>query len=495
MTGLGLEQSDRALFERYIGALPPEDIEHIYAAGDELTAVLAEAGADKPPTVMVAYGGGKDSSFALAFMRGVQWYLRGTKGVDFHLRVATFRHAGMPRAVMENVDRAYTALGMYDDPSCEMLVLDGETVRPFSVGLELPDAVVARGRRDILMTGHRCAGDGRPTFCNACNLNMVRTFGAAAAWGDGVDVIVTGDSTPEQRDYYRWTTRLAASLKLEKPSEPRAPFRRLLDMFDGIGEAYSADVHGTKRDDFAAESLQEVKNGLTFFSIYNHTAYESGAHWEFLSDYLGFVFDEIAFSFSESDCGNPGLMAHMRGLKAERVFGRSYADGIGEYVGFATRLMAKKDFPEHLVERMRKRYETADGIRAMRHLMEKYLFEAHRISEQELECMLFAPFVDGAKSLDNYVERVAPELVGDIASVRSHLEDPGLAVPSAVDALCLLSGLTPTQMRHLYNSDSIGSAPSDSLLRAVLRDDPYKEVISTQDEPGGPQRLELISGR
>ena len=493
MTNSALEQGDSALFERYSSALPPGDIEHIYAAADELTAVLADAG--EMPTVMVAYGGGKDSSFALAFMRGVQWHLRSSKGVDFQLRVATFRHAGMPRAVMENVDRAYTALGMHDDPRCEMLVLDGETVRPFSVGLELPDAVVERGRRDILMTGHRCAGDGRPTFCNACNLNMVRTFGAAAAWGDGVDVIVTGDSTPEQRDYYRWTTRLAASLKLGKPSEPRAPFRRLLDMFDGIGEAYSADVHGSKRDAFAAEDLNRVKNGLAFFSIYNHTAYESGAHWEFLSDYLGFVFDEIAFSFSESDCGNPGLMAHMRGLKAERVSGRPYAEGIGEYVGFATRLMAKKDFPEHLVERMRHRYETEEGVRAMRTLMEDYLVEAHRISEQELECMLFAPFVDRAKGLDGYVEHAAPELASDVVSVRTYLEDPSAALPAAVGALSRLSGLTPTQMRHLFNSDSIGSAPADSLLRAVLRDDPHKEVISTHGKPGGQQRLELISGR
>jgi hypothetical protein len=29
-----------------------------------------------------------------------------------------------------------------------------------------------------------------------------------------------------------------------------------------------------------------------------------------------------AFSFTESDCANPTLMAHLRGLKCERLYGR-----------------------------------------------------------------------------------------------------------------------------------------------------------------------------
>jgi len=53
---------------------------------------------------MVAYGGGKDSSYTLAFVRAMQLILFRVHGSTFQLRVATNRHAGMPRAVLENVD-------------------------------------------------------------------------------------------------------------------------------------------------------------------------------------------------------------------------------------------------------------------------------------------------------------------------------------------------------------------------------------------------------
>jgi hypothetical protein len=70
---------------------------------------------------------------------------------------------------------------------------------------------------------------------------------------------------------------------------------------------------------------------------------------EMLTGFLGFRFDDLAFSFTESDCGNPALMAHLRGLKAERLFRRSYDEGMAEYIAFALDLMRRKDFPPQLV--------------------------------------------------------------------------------------------------------------------------------------------------
>lgn len=43
--------------------------------------------------------------------------------------------------------------------------------------------------------------------------------------------------------------------------------------------------------------------------------------WPLLTEFLGFRFDDLAFHFSESDCANPLLMAHMRGLQAQYVRG------------------------------------------------------------------------------------------------------------------------------------------------------------------------------
>lgn len=269
--------------------------------------------------VMVAYGGGKDSSYTLAFVRTMQLLLLPEHGSTFRLRVATNRHAGMPRAVMENIDRGYRALGLPADPDCELLLIDGAEVSIFDVAAPQREAVVTRNRLDILMTGHRTFADGRPTFCNACNLSVVNAFGVAASYGEGADLIITGDSQQEQRQYTLWVGRLARRLNPGRAATGTG-LGRLLSTVDGIAQEYFADIHGSQAVDAIAERRvsHDVPNRLRFFSIYDDTEYASGDHMELLTGFLGFEFHDIAFSFTESDCGNPALMAHLRGLKCER---------------------------------------------------------------------------------------------------------------------------------------------------------------------------------
>jgi hypothetical protein len=255
-----------------------------------LQAALDEGGGLEDSAVMVAYRGGKDSTFALAFVQGMQLVLDRIYGTTFRIRVVTSRHAGMPHEVMENIYRAYRALDLIDDPRCELLIVDGEEVSPFSVDLPLPDRVVERGRTDILMAGHRAAGDGRPTFCNACNLNMVRAFAVAAGHGDGVDLIVTGDSPEEQYAYYVWTIRLAHRLRVAPTWRGQRQLGRFLKIFDGISQAYFTDIHGPGSAEATPwTTTQQLTDRVRFFSIYEEADYESDARWEFLTGFLGFV--------------------------------------------------------------------------------------------------------------------------------------------------------------------------------------------------------------
>lgn len=127
--------------------------------------------------LMVAYGGGKDSSYTVSLIRAVQLHLNVLHGRTFFLRIANMRHAGVPDAVMANIDRVYRALHLYDDPRVEMLVVDHQQIRPFERHLPFPEQVRAMNRFDVLMNGHRTAGDGRPTFCNSCNLAVADFYG------------------------------------------------------------------------------------------------------------------------------------------------------------------------------------------------------------------------------------------------------------------------------------------------------------------------------
>ena len=488
------------IFEQFRAALPEGELNRMMQCAIRLDSALNRVTSLEEGIVMIAYGGGKDSTYALAFVRGMQLILDRIYGKTFRLRVATGRHAGMPVAVMENIDRAYQALRLLDDPSCELLLIDGEEVSPYHADVPLPDGVVERGRTNILMTGHRCSGDGRPTFCNSCNLNMVRAIFAGACHGQNATLIVTGDSPTEQRAYYRWVSRLARRLAITPESPTRHSFSRFMEMFDGVAREYDESIHGGDTPGGVKElAPSQLDEQISYFSIYEETSYESGAHWDFLTKFLGFVFDDVAFSFSESDCGNPGLMAHLRGLKAEHRYGRSYEAGLEEYVRFALGLMRTKNFPDHLIEAIRQRYKDEDGVRRMRKAMNEYAWQAHRLTEEQLICLVFSPFVDQGAVLKEYIATAQPGLSDRADDIHALLAgETGSDGDDLREALERMSGLSLRQLRILYQAGSLDRGrrlEEPSLLEAILDDDPHKKVIKTMIGVEGPMVDEMISGR
>jgi hypothetical protein len=483
-------------------AMPSANFAAAVRCADRLYAILPHRDRLADNTVMVAYGGGKDSSYMLAFVRAAQLVLLRLYGSTFRLRSVTNRHAGMPVAVLENIDRVYQALAVSDDPACELLLVDEDSVIPFAVDAPHSERVVERNRQDILMTGHRTNADGRPTFCNACNLSMVNSFGLAAAYDGGVDIVVTGDSPAEQRAYTLWVRRLAR--RLESAGSNREPgFRGFLSDLDVIAQSYFTDVHGPDATDAVRRRrvTSAAPKDLTFFSIYSDTEYAAGEHFSFLTDYLGFRFDDLAFSFTESDCGNPTLMAHLRGLKTERLYGRDYGDGIVEYLDFAIGLMRGKDFPENLIEVMRERYSGPERIAAMRAVANDFAEASYGLSEQQLVCMVFAPFAEKAAGLERFLAAEYPDLLARIDEIRAVLSDSGSdsdsgAAGELAERLERMSGLPLANLRVLYRSSLAGGwAASGELIEAVLAGDPHKGTVRTRHSPDGPVVLERISGR
>lgn len=481
-------------------AMPPANMESALRCAAKLQAALPDPRQLDRNLVMVAYGGGKDSSYTLAFVRAMQLILYRVYGSTFRLRVATNRHAGMPRAVLENVDREYRALALFNDPDCELLLVDGNEVSRFALDNLQPPHMARRNRLDILMTGHRTFADGRPTFCNACNLSVINSFGVAAAYGDGADLIITGDSQEEQREYAVWVSRLARRLTPSSRGSQGNGLGGLLSHVDRIAQSYFADIYGTDAADAIAERrvVSAVPEQLRFFSIYSDTAYTSRDHLELLTGFLGFQFDDLAFSFTESDCGNPALMAHLRGLKCERVFQRSYDEGLAEYVKFALTLMGKKDFPPELIEQMRRRYEEPGAAARMREVAGGYALDTYGLTEDQLICMAYSPFAGQGAGLDAFLRQEHPALAGRAADIHELLAGPDGTDPELAAALLEVSGLELTQLRVLYSSpvkQLSGEGGGTEVIDAVLAGDPHKAVIRTRHSAAGPHTLELISGR
>ncbi len=476
------------------GYLTPAIIDSANRCSERLLAALPDSHQLNNNRVLLAYGGGKDSSYMVAYVRYIQGLIWQQQGNTFRLRISTNRHAAMSDSVMENIDRVYQSLAIPGDEFTECLVVDGLQIRPFERHLPMPDAVRQQNRNDVLMNGHRFRADARSTFCNACNLSMVNSFGLAADYDGGVDVIITGDSPQEQTAYVAWARHL--SRLFDTPvADKRRGFSGFLHTLDGVAERYFSDVYGTDQVTPAHRITHQLARDPLFFNIYQDTAYEAGAHWALLNDFMRFRFDELMFSFSESDCGNPTLMAHIRGLRAETLLQRNYAEGIREYVRFALGLMVQKDFPSQLIDEMAARYQDDVAIERQRQRASNFAKQAFNLSEEQLICMIYSPFIERGKQLNTWLTQQNISL--DETAVRALFEQQHHDT-TLVQQLSQRSGMTMAQMRHCWQSKQVSSLldgkHADPLSR-VLRFDPHKAVIQVNNGVLQDTVTEVISGR
>jgi hypothetical protein len=449
-------------------------------------------------TVLVAFSGGKDSAYTVAMVRAAQLSIAGRAPATFRLRVANMRHPGMTSAVMDNIHRCYSALFLNDDPRVELLVVDHQYVQSFEPDLPLSNSGLEQSRSDMLLGGHLTAGDARTTFCNSCYLGMAEFLGRAACWGTGVDVVVSGDSVREQKQYATWIMRLARRSGQSITNWHNLSFSAALKAIDTVGRLYYRELYGDldPPEGFAERPLGYPNKSVApaFLAVADLIGFRTEEHWSLLTEFLGFRFSDLAFSFSESDCANPLLMAHMRGLKAQFVQNRRYADGIAEYLELARNIMRRKHMPRRLIEQAMAAYDSAEKLEERRVLAAGYAQEALGLNEAQLVCMLFAPFVDRGAQLEEFLRRCHPGMLVALAELHNALS--GQPAPEQVlQWLLEVSGLTLQGLENLYAKQRVNFSDESSLIARVRASDPDKRHVMTVDSFTGEAVSELISGR
>jgi hypothetical protein len=448
--------------------------------------------------VLFAFSGGKDSAYTLAFLRAAQLSIAGRGPDTFNLRIANMRHAGMTTAVMDNIDRCYSALFLHDDPRVELLVIDHQYVQTFERDLPFSTAGREQNRSDMLLAGHLTAGDGRTTFCNSCYLGIAEFFGRAACWGQGVDAVVSGDSLKEQKQYATWIMRLA-----QRAGEPpidwkKHTFNSALKTIDNVGRAYYRELYGDELQPagFMARPLGYPNKAIVpnFVSVADLIGSRVEEHWAMLTEFLGFRFDDLSFSFSESDCANPTLMAHMRGLKAEFVEQRAYAEGVDEYLKLASTLMRRKQMPRRLINQALAAYDGPENLAQRRALAADYAQDAFGLGEPQLVCLLFSPFVDAGAQLEAFLRHCHPGML--VALPDLHKALAGQAVPDQiVQWLIDISGLNLMGLQTLYGKQPVDFSDEQSLIARMRASDPDKRQIMSVDPLTGAAQAVVISGR
>jgi hypothetical protein len=445
---------------------------------------------------LVPFGGGKDSAYTLAFMRAAQLSIACRAPGTFNLRVATMRHAGITPAVMNNIHRTYSALFLYDDPRVETLVIDNQYTQAFEPDLPFSTAGREQNRSDMLVAGHLSAGDGRTTFCNSCYLSLADFLGRAASSGTGVDAVVSGDSRREQKRYGTWLARLAQTAGQGGGPWATQSLGAALRLAEAIGQAWQQELYGGADSDQPQRPAPPVARAATptLISIADLVSCKVEDHWNLLTEFLGFRFDDLAFSFSESDCANPLLMAHLRGLRAQYLQQRRYADGIAEYLQLATLLMRRKQMPQRLIDQAMAAYEGEERLGARRELAASFAQEGFGLGEAQLVCMLFSPFVDEGRELEGFLRRCHPGMLVALPDLHKAMQG-GSAPEQVLQWLTDISGLSIQGLQNLYRKQRVDFGDERSIIARIRACDPDKGRVRTPDAQSGQVVREVVSGR
>ena len=207
---------------------------------------------------------------------------------------------------------------------------------------------------------------------------------------------------------------------------------------------------------------------MGFFGAGKDVSNTIGKRIDFLRDYLKMDYSTLAFSFTESDCGNPALMCHIYALIAEHAYGdqgATYGDGVRMFLDYIMPKVQEKEFPPEFVQELRKRYASEEAIQETRQAVEEYAKKAYDISPDQLIAMVYAPFTQQATNLERYlgylatVENKTPEMqtvIGKQNQIKTILKNDSplnTEQQEIVNALEILTGQPLTQMRDLYKQD------------------------------------------
>lgn len=455
----GLERLKKQIIRNYVNLGKPitKNSVNLEPTREEITQSLQDK------NLLVMCGGGKDSEVVLAGARALQLMIKHDYGVTFDLKVAIGRQPGMID-VYDNLENAFNALKLKNDPKVELFFIDGKDVTQYNKNTKIPKHVEELHRTNALINGHIFSGAGRRTFCDDCNKNLSSWIATAIAHTNA-DLYMTGDSRKELNAQIRTAVpKMAKELGVKLPNgDKKTPTQQAFALLDTVGREHSKLVHGNE-EAVEARSIdyKNIPNKTRFLPFFSEVGYESKGRMDLLTKFLGFNFDSLMFSFTESDCGNPALMCHLYGLIAEHAYGSkgsTYKDGVNMYVEHATAIMEKKGIAPSLIEKIKERYKDDDHINEMRGKAEEFARRAYKLEPEHMVAMIYSPFTEHGTNLKRYLNYLAKSekpdgnlLVASENKIRDMMSsNDSLTSEQTTLAKKLenLTGLNVEQMRHL----------------------------------------------
>jgi len=443
--------------------------------------IVAAGGIDRigDYRVLMVQNGSREGFYVLTALRAAQLSIAGRHPATFNLRIVTPRIGETSQATLENIHRCYSALFVYDDSRVELLMADNREVLPFNHRKPLSAAGRAANRVDLLMFGHLRSADSLLGLGDDGYLAMAEFYRNMARWEAGVDSWVTSDTVRQQRQFMTGLHRVAR--KIGQVVDPSSGFDGLLAQLDNLGgelfrRFYGQDCLGPWRPEGHFEACRRIGH-VSIDDLMGERLEES--NWALFSEFLRVRPDALVAPTLEHEYLSPYLSAHLYGLQACYLQGRSYETGYGDYVQRTVMIMHRKQMPMHVCQQVQELFGSPSAIPERRAKAAAEVSEVLGINETQLVCMLYAPFVDSGVGLEHYLRCCHPGMLVGMPELHKALQG-GTGGDQVEQWMTEVSGLSVPMLRTLYRTP-IACTEQETVWAAVR----HSTVgIFDQDEDG-----------
>lgn len=400
--------------------------------------------------VLAIQTGTLDSCYTLALLRAAQLNIASRAPATFQLRVATLRTSATGTVALDNIHKSNAALFLYDDPRVELLMVDDREVQPFDHQAATSEAGVETNRLNLLMVGHRRSWDGPLELWDDSYLAMGEFYGQIARWDHGVDALISSDTPRQQKHFLDGLRRAAQKADLATLNYNTAGFEMLFTALDDLGSDYFRGFYADQqRAPWRPVGRFEACRRATHLDIHDMLVGKLEERWPLFTEFLGVQCDEMAAHLSDSDYVSPTIAAHVHGLQACYLAGESYESGVAEYLQRAMVMMRRKLVPERICEMALSTFGNPATLAERRLQAATEAQKTLGLSEAQLICLLFAPFVDGGAGLEQFLRSCHPGML--VAMPDLHRAMQGYQAPEqVVQWMVDVSGLPVRLIGTLY---------------------------------------------
>jgi hypothetical protein len=376
--------------------------------------VVAAGGSERIGTykVLAIQSGSRDSCYTLAFLRAAQLSIAGRSPATFQLRVASLQLNGTRETSLENIHRCYSALFLYDDPRVEVLMADNREVLPFSHPAPISEAGFQASRINFLMVGHRRTREGALDLWDNGYLANGEFYGQIARWDGGVDALISCETPRQQRQFLEGLKRATAKSASRPNSQHETDFGALFALLDELkGDCYRAFYPELNQEQWRPAERFEACRRTTFIDTNDLLISDLEERWPLLTEFLGYRPDALPAPFGENEYVSLGISAHLRGLEACFMHGGNYDAGVTEFFQRALVMMRRKQASDSACQQAEKLFAKLATQPGQRELAAQEAQKSHGLSESQLVCLLFAPFVNKGEGLERFLRRCHPGML------------------------------------------------------------------------------------